>query len=153
MIAVDRYAKTFTIRWADCDANGHLRNTAYSEYATEVRIAYLTEHGFGFAEMRQQGIGPVLLREEIDYLRECHMGEELTVTYAMQGLSPDGARFKVVHELWKQNGKQAARLVLMGGWLDARLRRLTSPPEALREIFEQAPRVGPFETLPSAGQR
>ena len=150
---MDQYARTFTVRWADCDANGHLRNTGYSEYAVEVRMAYLVEHEFGLAELRQHGIGPVLLREEIDYLRECHMGEELTVTFAVVGLSPDGTRFKMVHDVWKPNGKQAAHIVVLGGWLDARVRRLTPPPDALREAFEKAPRLGPFETLPPAGQR
>ncbi len=150
---MDTFAKKFIVRWSDCDANGHLRNTGYSEYAIEVRMAYLAEHGFGLAEMRQHGIGPVLLREEIDYQRECHMGEELTVTFTAIGLSPDGARFKVAHDLLKQNGKQAARLVVLGGWLDNKLRRLTPPPDALREAFEVAPRGGPFETLPPAGQR
>ena len=150
---MDEYAKVFRIRWADCDANGHLRNTGYSEYAIEVRMAFLAEHEFGLAEMKQHGIGPVLLREEIDYLRECHMGEELTVTYSTLGLSPDGARFKVAHDLWKQNGKQAARIVVLGGWIDAKLRRLTAPPDALREAFEKAPRSGTFESLPPAGQR
>jgi acyl-CoA thioester hydrolase len=150
---VDRYAKTFTVRWADCDANGHLGNTGYSEYATEARMSYLSEHEFGLAELRQHGIGPVLLREEIDYMRECHMGEELTVTFTAIGLSPDGARFKLVHDLWKQNGKQAARIVVLCGWMDAKLRRLTPPPDGLREAMEKAPRGGPFETLPPAGQR
>jgi acyl-CoA thioester hydrolase len=150
---VDRYAKSFSVRWADCDANGHLRNTAYSEYTVEVRIAFLEEHGFGMAVVKQHGLGPVLLREEIDYLRECHMGEELTVTLSTLGLSPDGTRFKMAHEIWKANGKQAARVVVLGGWMDLKLRRLVAPPDALREAFEVAPRSGPFETLPSATQR
>lgn len=150
---MDEYAKVFRIRWADCDANGHLRNTGYSEYAIEVRMAFLAEHGFGLAEMKQHGIAPVLLREEIDYMRECHMGEELKVTFSTMGLSPDGTRFKVLHELWKQNGKQAARMVILGGWMDARARRLAPPPDALREAFEKAPRSGTFESLPPAGQR
>jgi acyl-CoA thioester hydrolase len=150
---VDQYARTFTVRWADCDANGHLRSTGYSDYAIEVRMAYLSDHGFGLAELKQAGIGPVILREEIDYLRECHMGEELQVTFTIQGLSPDGARFKMVQDLWKPNGKQAAHLVVLGGWLDTRARRLTAPPDALREAFEKAPRGGPFETLPSLDPR
>jgi acyl-CoA thioester hydrolase len=150
---VDQYAKTFTVRWADCDANGHLRSTGYSDYGVEVRIAYLVEHGFGLAELKQHAIGPVILREEIDYLRECHMGEELTVTFTIVGLSPDGARFKMVQEIWKSNGKQAARLVVQGGWLDTQARRIAAPPDALRQAFEKAPRGGPFESLPPAGQR
>jgi acyl-CoA thioester hydrolase len=116
-------------------------------------MAYLAEHEFGLAEMRAQAIGPVLLREEIDYMRECHMGEVLTVTFTSLGLSPDGARFKVAHDIFKQNGKQAARLVVLGGWIDMKARRLAPPPDALREAFEKAPRGGPFETLPPAGQR
>ena len=145
---MEHFTRRFTVRWADCDANGHLRSTGYSDYAIEVRMAYLSEHEFGLAELRQAGIGPVILREEIDYQRECHMGEELTVTFTMLGLSPDGARFKMVQEIWKPNGKQAARLVVVGGWLDTRTRRLTVPPDPLREAFEKAPRVGPFEALP-----
>jgi acyl-CoA thioester hydrolase len=150
---VDSYAKQFKIRWADCDANGHLRNTGYSEYAIEVRMAFIAEHGFGLAELRQHGISPVLLREEVDYLRECHMGEELTVTLMVVGLSPDGARFKVAHDLWKPNGKQAAHLVILAGWLDLKARRLVAPPDALREAWEKGPRGGPFETLAPAAQR
>jgi acyl-CoA thioester hydrolase len=150
---VDQYTRRFTVRWADCDANGHLRSTGYSDSAIEVRMAFLAEHGFGLAELKQHGLGPVILREEIDYLRECHMGEELTVTFTIAGLSADGGRFKMIQEIWKPNGKQAARLVVLGGWLDTRARRLTPPPEALREAFEQAPRGGAFETLPPVGQR
>ena len=150
---MDSYTKTFTVRWSDCDANGHMRNTAYSEYAVEVRLAYLAEHGFGLAELKQHGIGPVLLREEIDYLRECHLGEEVRVTSVTLGLSPDGTRFKMAHDLWKQNGKLAGRVVILAGWLDLEARRLTPPPDALRQAYEKAPRGGPFETLPSAGQR
>jgi acyl-CoA thioester hydrolase len=150
---VESYAKQFKIRWADCDANGHLRNTGYSEYAIEVRLAFLSEHGFGLAEMRQHGISPVLLREETDYQRECHIGELLTVTFTVLGLSPDGARFKVLHDLWKQNGKQAARMVITGGWLDVKARRLTPAPQALLEAWDKAPRGGPFETLAPVAPR
>ena len=150
---MDQYAKTFIVRWSDCDANGHLRNTSYSELAIESRMAFLTEHGFGFAEMKAAGVGPVLLREEIQYLRECHMGEAVTVTFTVAGLSEDGTRFKIAHDLWKANGKQAAHIVVEGGWMDMSIRRLGPPPAELREAFEKAPRGGLFETLPNAGQR
>jgi acyl-CoA thioester hydrolase len=150
---VDSYVKSYTVRWSDCDANGHVRNTAYSEFTIESRMAFLTEHGFGYAEMKQAGFGPVLLREEIDYFRECHLGEEVSVTFSILGLSEDGARFKMAHDLWKPNGKQAARVVVVGGWMDLTARRLAPPPAALREALEKAPRGGPFETLANVAQR
>jgi acyl-CoA thioester hydrolase len=150
---VERYARTFTVRWADCDANGHVRNTCYSELAIEVRMAFLTEHGFGFGELVRHGVGPVLLREEIDYLRECHLGEALKVDFTSLGLSEDGTRFKLGHDVWKPDGRQAARLVIHGGWMDMKARRLAPPPPALRQIMEQVERAEGFETLRSVGGR
>jgi acyl-CoA thioester hydrolase len=147
---VERFSRSFIVRWADCDANGHLRNTCYSEYTIEVRMALLAAHGFGLPEFRKAGIGPVLLREEIDYWRECHMGEELRVDVTALGLSPDGTRFKLAHDLYKPDGKKAARVIVYGGWLDLTGRRLAAPPEALKAIFENVERVEPFETLPLA---
>ena len=145
---MDRFARTFVVRWADCDMNGHLRNTCYSEYAVEVRLAFMAEGGFGVDQMRRHGIGPVLLREEIDYLRECHMGEELTVDFASLGQSPDGSRFKMAHDVWKPGGTKAARLVLSGGWMDLAARRLAPPPPHVRDLLDRAPRGEGFEVLP-----
>jgi len=150
---VRHFTRSFVIRWADCDANGHLRNTCYSEYAIEVRMAYLTAGGFGFAEMKAANVGPVLLREEIDYLRECHMGEELTVDFTTLGLSADGARFRMAHDVYKASGKKAARLIVSGGWMDLAARRLAPPPKRLKAILEAVPHGEEFEVLPSLGAR
>ena len=146
---MDRYAKTFTVRWADCDANGHMRNTAYSEYAVDVRIAFLDEHGFGFEQFRETGFGPVLLREEIDYLRELKLNEAVEVDYRQLGATEDGSRFRLEHTFTRADGKMAARLVVDGGWMDMRTRRLAPPPEALVRAWSQAPRADPWVVLPS----
>jgi acyl-CoA thioester hydrolase len=150
---VEHFSRTFSIRWADCDANGHLRNTCYSEYAIEVRMAFLAAHGLGLADLKRLGVGPVLLREEIDYLRECHMGEVVTVDFKVLGESPDQARFKMVHEVFKPDGKRAARLVVHAGWMDMKARRLAAPPEELRLQWGQVERVEPFEVLPPLGSK
>lgn len=150
---MEHFTRSFIVRWADCDANGHLRNTCYSEYAIEVRMAYLAQHGFGLPEFRAHGVGPVLLREEIDYLRECHMGEELTVDFTVLGLSADDSRFKIAHQLFKPGGKRAARLVVHGGWLDMTTRKLTTPPAPLKAIWDLIERVEPFEVLPPLGSK
>ena len=150
---MDRYAKTFTVRWADCDVNGHMRNTAYSEYAIDVRIAFLSEHGFGFDQFVASGFGPVLLREEIDYLRELKLGDTVEVDFKQLGVSADGSRFRLQHDYTKANGKAAARLVLEGGWMDMRVRRLAPPPDALRRAFGSAPRGEGFAELPPRARK
>jgi len=150
---MDRIAKTFTVRWADCDANGHMRNTAYSEYGIDVRMAWLTEAGWGFDAMQEHGFGPVLLREEIDYLRELKLGEPVKVDLAQLGLSPDGGRWKLQHELWKANGKKAARIVILGGFMDLTARRLIAPPEPLVRLFTEVEKGESWEELPNLKPR
>ena len=144
---MDRYAKTYTVRWADCDVNGHMRNTAYSEYAIDTRVMFLAEHGFGFEQLLASRVGPVLLHEAIDYMREVRLGEVIEVDLRVIGLSPDGARFKFEHDVWLPGQKKAARIVLAGGWMDLDRRKLRVPPDALRRVFEEAPRGEPFEDL------
>jgi len=150
---MDRYERTFTVRWADCDANGHMRNTAYSEYATEVRMAYLTDNGFGYERFLEVKIGPVILREELDYLKELRMGATIAVSFVLFGLSADGSRFKLEHEIVRSDGKRAARVRVHGGWMDLVTRRIAPPPQALAELFRALPRGESFEDLPNVGEK
>jgi acyl-CoA thioester hydrolase len=146
---MDRYARTYTVRWADCDANGHMRNTAYSEYAIDVRVEFLAEHGCGFDVLQASGFGPVLLREEIDYLRELKMGESVTVDFRQLGMTADGSRWRVCHDFTRADGKPCARIVLDGGWMDLRTRRLAPPPPVLGTSLEQAPKDAAWVELPA----
>ena len=145
---MDRYAKIFPVRWADCDANGHVRNTAYSEYAIDVRMAFFDEHGFGFERFVEAGIGPVALREETDYLREVRLGDTVEVDLAVVGLSPEGGRVRFAHEFRRSDGTRSARLVILGGWMDLRARRLVAPPPPLLAAMRELPRGVGYEDLP-----
>jgi acyl-CoA thioester hydrolase len=148
-----RYNKIFIVRWADCDVNGHMRNTSYSEYAIDTRMSYLADHGFPYARFEELGLGPVILREEIDYLRELRLGETVEVDFTQAGLAPDGSRFRLAHEFWRPGGKKVARIVLTGGWLDLRARRLVPPPDALLRAISSVPRAEGFEELPALKPR
>jgi acyl-CoA thioester hydrolase len=142
-----RFAKTFTVRWADCDVNGHMRNTAYSDYGLDVRMAWLAERGFPFERFVASRMGPVILHETLDYLREVRLQDAIEVDLAVRGLSPDGARFEFEHDIWLRGHKKAARVVLAGGWMDLDLRKLRVPPEDLQRILRDAPRAGRFEEM------
>ncbi len=146
---MSRYHKTFTVRWADCDMNGHMRNTSYSEFTIDVRVAFLAEHGVGFEVLKRSGFGPVILREEIDYLRELHMGEEVVVDLEALGLSADHSRWRVRHTLTGAHGKTAARVVLDGGWMDLSKRKLAPPPDPLGSVWSKAPRAAEFAEIPT----
>ncbi|HEV3051869.1 MAG TPA: acyl-CoA thioesterase, partial [Longimicrobium sp.] len=69
----------FEVRWSDLDGNRHVRNTAFSEYATHTRFQLLASHGFDQARLRAMQFGPVMMREEIRYKREVLFGDALVV--------------------------------------------------------------------------
>jgi acyl-CoA thioesterase FadM len=57
----------FEVRWSDLDGNRHVRNTAFSEYATHTRFRLLAAHGFDQARLQALRFGPVMMREAIRY--------------------------------------------------------------------------------------
>lgn len=144
---MDPYARRYTVRWADCDMNGHMANTSYSNLATDVRIGYMGAQGFSLQTFLERRLGPVLLHEYIDYMREVRMGETVDVDFSVIGLSPDGARFKFLHEVWLPERNKAARIVIAGGWMDLELRKLRLPPDDLLRVLAEAPRSEPFEEM------
>jgi len=52
----------------DIDYAGHVSNISYIRWLEDLRLAWLDEYA-PLEEMMAEGIGPVLLRTEIDYLR------------------------------------------------------------------------------------
>lgn len=142
------FRKTFEVRWSECDANGHLRNTAYSEYAIETRLSFMAEHGFPWSRFVALGMGPVLQREEIDYFRELRLGDTVEVDFRTAGQSLEGGRFKLSHDFFRPGGERVARLVLQGGWLDFQRRKLTAPPEGLLRAMAELERDDSYEVLP-----
>lgn len=139
------FSRRFEVRWADLDANRHLRNTAYLDYATHVRFAFLTEKGFPPSRFGELGFGPVILREEMRFEREVGPNDELTVDYRLSGLSGDERRFRLRHRIFRRDGVEAARIETEGGWMDLAARRLRPPPAELAAALAGLVRTADFE--------
>jgi acyl-CoA thioester hydrolase len=147
------YSRTYELRWSDADANGHIRHSVYSELGAEVRIAWFADCGYPWARFGEIGLGPVLLREELEYRREIGLGERVRIDLQAAGLSPDAARWKIRHDLFKADGQLAARIGVLGGWIDLARRRLVRPPEDLAAVLRGAARAAEFEELPPLTRR
>lgn len=144
------YAKTLYAGWADMDFNAHMKNTAYLDKAADVRQMFLIEHGFPVAEFRRLKIGPVVRKDEVEYFREVHLQEKITVTYALAGHSVDGSRFLLRHEIFRKDGELSARVTSAGGWLSLAERKLVAPPPPLLEAMNLLGRTSDFVVLPSS---
>lgn len=150
---MDLFERSFPLRWSDADANGHIRHTVYTELGVEVRMAWLAEGGFSWKWFGEQGIGPVLLEERSEYRREVELGETVRVDLTGVGLSPDGGRWRIRHAITKADGREAARVTVLGGWIDLQARRLVVPPPALLEHMARAPRAPDWQELPPLSAR
>ena len=136
--------------WGDMDFNAHMRNTAYLDKAADVRMLYFAEYGFPMSEFARLRIGPVVMKDEIEYFREVNLLDELAVRLALAGLSEDGSRFSLRNEFFRPDGRLAARVSSAGGWLDLSSRRLVQPPAVLLEALRALDRTNDFQLLDSS---
>jgi acyl-CoA thioester hydrolase len=143
------FTRHFVVRWADLDANGHLRNTAYAEFANDTRVSLFASLGYSWARFQSLHLGPVLFREEIEYRREAAIGDEVIVDALAAGVAPDASRWSIRHRLWKGDGTEMAQVMVVGAWLDLDLRKLAPPPRDLAEALLSLPRGEPFADLPA----
>ena len=144
------FEKTFIAGWGDVDPNSHMRNSAYLDKCSDVRVMYFAEHGFPAAEFMRLRIGPVIMKDELEYFREIGLLEAMKVTYTQAGLSEDGSRFLVRNEFYKADGKLSARVTSTGGWLDLTTRKLIVPPTAMLQAMQALAKTDDFQVLTSS---
>lgn len=132
-------AVTYRTRWADMDPNGHMRHSAYADYAADQRLVLLAQWGYDIKEFGRLRLGPILFREETVFLKEVHIGEEIRVDSRLRSVSDDGGRWSIIHTIYKADGRVAATITVDGAWLNLDQRKLTTPPAELANSFRALP--------------
>ncbi|HEY5579257.1 MAG TPA: acyl-CoA thioesterase, partial [Acidimicrobiia bacterium] len=111
-------ARTFRVRRYECDAYGHVNNTAYLRYLDEA------EYEAGLQPEGDPGIRVV----DIEFLAPLAFGDEVTVTGVTEGQEPLRRGYEFVNP---ENGERAARAKVV--WASrsfetARLELVPQPP-------------------------
>ncbi len=141
------FSKSYIIRWADLDANVHMRHSAYNDYATQTRLMFMEEHGFGMEWFKNHQVYPILFREETVFLKEVHASETIRVDAVLHKISEDGSRWSIINHFYKADGTLAARLTVDGAWMDPIARKLKAPPESLAHLFDKLEKSANFEMI------
>ena len=141
------YVKDFEIRWSDIDANRHLANSAYINFMSHTRTAFLQDFGFSLLELNKQQIGPVVFYEHIHYFREAFLGQTIKVSLEVSGLSKDGMFFKFDHNFYTVKGIHLAFCEMSGAWIDLKKRQLTPLPEVLLALANKFPKTENYKLL------
>jgi len=141
------YTISFKSKWADFDANRHMRHTAYNDYAAECRIAYFTSCGLSPEYFETENFGPILFEENTRFYREINMGESLMVDLSLKGTSKNAERFKMLHRIYKENGIVAAEIVVYIAWIDLTERKLIKPPKNAIKMLGKLDKTDNFEEI------
>lgn len=147
------FFKEFEIRWSDIDANRHLANSAYINFMSHTRMAYLGQLGFNPHSMAAHNIGPVVFYEHVYYFKEAFPGKPVKVSLEFVGMSEDGMFFEFRHNFYDHNGKNFARCEMMGAWIDLKERKLIGLPDEFLKAFESMEKTDDFKILTKADTR
>ena len=129
------HSQTYTVRWAELDPNGHMRHSAYADFAADQRVQWLATIGYDIRRFAELRLGPILFREETKFLKELHGGERIRVEGRVTAAAPDGSRWTILHTIYKADGRAAATVEVDGAWLDLDRRKLTVPPTDLAQAL------------------
>jgi acyl-CoA thioester hydrolase len=141
------YTLPVDVRWADLDANNHVRHSVYYDWGAQARMNFLTSKGLGANVLQEQHFGPILFREECIFRREIRFGDEITINIQVLKLRRDLSRFSIKHEIKRKDGTLCAVLTIDGAWIDTNARKLTVPPQIAVDTFGQMPMAEGFEWI------
>ncbi|WP_209401566.1 thioesterase family protein [Pseudozobellia sp. WGM2] len=141
------YLKEFEIRWSDVDANRHLANSAYLNFMSHTRMAFLFELGFDQKTLAQNEIGPVVFYEHMYYFKEAFPGKPVQVSMEIMGMSEDAKFFEFHHNFYNHKGENFAHCEMMGAWMDLSTRKLTGLTNEFLTSFSAAEKGEGFRVL------
>jgi len=139
------------VLWSQIDANQHMRHSAYADVCAQARLNMLQSIGLKSTTLFEYKIGPVLFREELKYLREIALGDNVEVVCEVLNSRPDGSRWTIRHEIYRGDGIKAAIVIADGSWIDMEKRKLAVLPTAISDMFAHAPKAHDYtEEKPKA---
>lgn len=132
------------VLWAQIDGNMHLRHSAYADFCAQARSNMLHTMGLSLDEFNKRKIGPILFREELNYLREIRLDEIISVSTVITKYNNLNSRFSFRHEIFKENEVRAAVIDVDGAWMNLVERKLTNIPQDWNELIEKIPKSADY---------
>lgn len=135
------------IRWADIDANFHVRHSVYYDWGAMCRMAFLSAEGLSDTVFRQLQVGPILFREECKFRKELCMNDSVSIDLQLIQAKQDYSRWSIRHTLRKEPSIEAAILTVDGAFLDITKRKLSPPPALAATVFGMMPKSPEFQWI------
>lgn len=125
------------VRFFDLDAVGHLNNSVFLTYMEQARVAYFKKTNlFDERFQNEQGLGLIVARAEVDFLRPAFMDEEVEISISVTEIKNKSfvmeyELFSLTHKL--QIGKGKTVIVSY----DYKAKKTIPVPEALKQAIQK----------------
>lgn len=116
-----------------CDHMGHMNVMWYVGKFDEASWQLLAGLGLTASRLRHEGVGMAAVEQRIDYKRELHAGDGVTVRSTVLDVKDKSIR--LIHEMTDdETGDIAATTVIVGVHIDTTTRRARPFPPDVREL-------------------
>lgn len=116
-----------------CDHMGHMNVMWYVGKFDEATWHLFASLGLTPTRLRQDGIGMAAVEQKIEYKRELHAGDLITVRSSIQEVREKTVIF--LHEMTNQETQEvAARTLLTGVCMDLKTRKARPLPDDVRDL-------------------
>jgi acyl-CoA thioesterase FadM len=80
------YSKTLVAGWGDMDFNAHMGAAAYLVKCVDVRMMFFAENGYPMGEFARLRLGPVAMKDDLEYFSEVGLLDTIIVTMSLVGI-------------------------------------------------------------------
>jgi acyl-CoA thioester hydrolase len=144
---MSHYFKMFEIRWNDLDVNRHLANISYMQYTVHTRMSFLIENGINQNYLKEQNIGPVIIKEEFNYLKEIHGDHIAYCDVELLGHSEDYRFAQFSHSIYNQEKEISAYSIVSFAWIDLNTRKIIKPDSKILSMLNSLAKSEQFRIL------
>ena len=126
-----------TVRFNDCDPLGHLNNSKYIDYFLNAREDHLkASYGIDLKEWASRGLGFVVSRHEIQYIRSVTYNETICIRSVLAGY---GDNYLDVEMLMYDRDQQSLKAILWSRFthINTRTGRKEDHPAEITEFARQ----------------
>ncbi len=129
-----------TIKEFHLDTFGHVNNSVYLEIFEEARWEVITKNGYGLAEVQKRQQGPVILKVQLEFLKELKLRENIKI---LTSTDPFNGKISMIYQdIYNQKEELCCKAVFTYGFFDLRARKLIEPsPEWLKAMGTPPHRV------------
>ena len=126
---------TIRVRSTQVDQLGHLNNAAFLEIFEWARWEWAEEGGGGFSSMMSgQGLGPVVVRAEVDFRREVRFHDRVRIQTRLE--SCDTRKGVILQHMHREDGQLAAEARFTFVIIDLAARRVVPMPAEVAAMVE-----------------